>query len=364
MGLIAAYFVLAALASTAFAAYPKLAIRSFRTTVAEPVALFFLLTAFLRGRRSAALIPAIAVGGAIAAATAVFDPLMDRVITAGVPRLRGIYDSPNNLAFVLERTVPLLVGLAIAWKSSALGRMAAAVATGAGLILIATFSRGAWLASAAATALLAVPQWWQLSAPRRMVALSSVLIPVGALAGFVGTDRLSILFRTGDRSGVSRIWLWDSALEMIRDFPLFGVGPDNFLYHYAAYLRPEAWREPNMSHPHNFVLDGWLSTGAFGLLAIAVALILFFYLVGRSYRLPSVPISRPILLGAAASMTAALAHGLVDNFYFLPELAGFFWTLMAFGVLLTSKAIGQPSGDPALGDHVQGINDGRRSGEQ
>jgi O-antigen ligase len=242
--------------------------------------------------------------------------------------------------------------------------MAAAIATGAGLILIATFSRGAWLASAAATALLAVPQWWQLSAPRRMVALSSVLIPVGALAGFVGADRLSILFRTGDRSGVSRIWLWDSALEMIRDFPLFGVGPDNFLYHYAAYLRPEAWREPNMSHPHNFVLDGWLSTGAFGLLAIAVALILFFYLVGRSYRLPSVPISRPILLGAAASMTAALAHGLVDNFYFLPELAGFFWTLMAFGVLLTSKAIGQPSGDPALGDHVQGINDGRRSGEQ
>ena len=358
MGFIAAYFVIAALASTAFADYPKFALRSFRTTVAEPVALFFLLTAFLSGRRSAALIPAIAAGGAIAAATAIFDPLMDRVITAGVPRLRGIYDSPNNLAFILERTVPLLVGLAVAWKRSALGRMAAAVATGAGLILILTFSRGAWLASAAATALLGLPQWWRLSTPRRMLALASVLVPLGALAGFVGADRLSILLRTSDRSGVSRIWLWDSALEMIRDFPLFGVGPDNFLYHYAAYLRPEAWRESNMSHPHNFVLDAWLSSGVFGMLATIAALTLFFYLIGRSYRRPTGPISRPVLLGVAASMTAAVAHGLVDNFYFLSELAGFFWTLMALSVLVTTTEDDRPDRDPALGDSIRSIRDG------
>ena len=345
LGFVAAYFVLAGLASTAFAEYPKFALRSFRTTVVEPVALFFLLTAFLSGRRGGALIPAIAAGGAIAAVSVVFDPVLDRVITAGVPRLRGIYDSPNNLAFALERTVPLLVGLAVAWKGSALGRMASAVAAGAGLVLIFTFSRGAWLASAMATALLGLPQLRRLPVGRRVLGLGAVLIPVAALAALVGADRLSILLRTGDRSGVSRIWLWDSAVEMIRGFPLFGVGPDNFLYHYPAYLRPEAWREPHMSHPHNLVLDAWLSSGVFGALAIVAALFLFFRLVRRSYRLPVSPLPRPVLLGAAASMAAAIAHGLVDNSYFLPELAGFFWALMAFGVCLTNGAAGPPDGN-------------------
>ena len=357
IGFVAAYFVLAALASTAFAEYPKFALRSFRTTVVEPVALFFLLTAFLSGRRGGALIPAVAAGGAIAAATIVFDPLLDRVITAGVPRLRGIYESPNNLAFVLERTIPLLVGLAVAWKGSALGRAATAVAAGASVVLILTFSRGAWLAAVAATALLGLPQLRRLPVKRRVLGLGAVLIPVAALAALVGADRLSILFRTGDRSGVSRVWLWDSAIEMIRDFPLFGVGPDNFLYHYAAYLRPEAWREPHMSHPHNLLLDNWLSSGVFGALAIIAVLVIFYLLIRRSYCLPDCPIPRPVLLGVAASMTAAIAHGLVDNFYFLPELAGFFWTLMAFAVCLTNRPTRQP--DSALETQVGPIEEGQ-----
>ena len=360
IGFVAAYFVLAALASTAFAEYPKFALRSFRTTVVEPVALFFLLTAFLSGRRAGALIPAVAAGGAIAATTVVFDPLLDRVITAGVPRLRGIYESPNNLAFIIERTIPLLVGLAVAWKGSALGRAATAVAAGTGVVLILTFSRGAWLAAAAATALLGLPQLRRLPVKRRLVGLGAVLIPIAALAALVGTDRLSILFRTGDRSGVSRVWLWDSAVEMIRDFPLFGVGLDNFLYHYAAYLRPEAWREPHMSHPHNLLLDTWLSTGMFGALAIIAALVIFYRLIRRSYRLPDCPIPRPVLLGVAASMTAAIAHGLVDNFYFLPELAGFFWTLMAFAVCLANRPTRQP--DSISGTRDDPIAEGQATG--
>ena len=48
---------------------------------------------------------------------------------------------------------------------------------------------------------------------------------------------------------------------MARDNWLFGVGPDNFLTHYRAYMLPEAWREPNISHPHNLLLDAWVSLG-------------------------------------------------------------------------------------------------------
>jgi hypothetical protein len=37
----------------------------------------------------------------------------------------------------------------------------------------------------------------------------------------------------------------------------------------------------------------------------------------------------PLALGALAAMVAALAHGLVDNFYFVPDLAVAFWLLLA-----------------------------------
>ena len=332
VGWIALYFVAAALASAAFSDYPKFALRSFRTTVIEPVALFFLLTAYIDRRRSMVLVAALAAGGAIAGLTAVFDPLLDRVITAGVPRLRGIFDSPNNLAFTLERTLPLLLGIFLAAGTPRLRRLAGSTAIAIGALLISTFSRGAWLASASALILMGTPLWRRLSGIRQAVVAGGVLIPVAVFLGFIGADRISVLLRAGDRSGVSRVWLWDSSVQMIRDFPLFGLGPDNFLYHYPAYLRPEAWREPNMSHPHNLFLDGWLSVGLFGVLALLAALGAFFYLTRRMYaaRYRSPP--RTVILGCAAAMTAASLHGLVDNSYFMPELAGFFWSMLAFAV--------------------------------
>ena len=36
----------------------------------------------------------------------------------------------------------------------------------------------------------------------------------------------------------------------------------------------------------------------------------------------------PLVLGALAAMTAALVHGMVDNFYFVPDLALAFWLLI------------------------------------
>ena len=52
----------------------------------------------------------------------------------------------------------------------------------------------------------------------------------------------------------------------------------------------------------------------------------------------------PVALGALAAITAALVHGLVDNFYFVPDLALTFWLLVAL-VELSAK---RPDGDAIL----------------
>ena len=53
---------------------------------------------------------------------------------------------------------------------------------------------------------------------------------------------------------------------MLRDHPVTGVGLDQFLYQYRGrYIQPAAWQQPDLSQPHNFLLDYWVRLGIFGL---------------------------------------------------------------------------------------------------
>jgi O-antigen ligase len=115
---------------------------------------------------------------------------------------------------------------------------------------------------------------------------------------------------------------------MIRDHPLFGVGLDNFLYKYPRYMLPEAWQEPDLSHPHNILLDWWTRLGVLGVGALIWLEVAFYRLGVRLYRSLDRGEIQALVLGLMASMVDFLAHGLIDNSYFLVDLAFvFFLTL-------------------------------------
>ena len=135
-----------------------------------------------------------------------------------------------------------------------------------------------------------------------------------------------------------------STLDMIRDHPLLGVGLDNFLYAYRGrYIRPAAWQEPNLSHPHNIILDFWSRLGLLGLAAGLWLQAAFWRLALPLRRLsgPGEPDAsspaerdasshdeRALALGLMGGMVDLLAHGLVDNSVFLVDLSfAFFLTL-------------------------------------
>jgi hypothetical protein len=175
-------------------------------------------------------------------------------------------------------------------------------------------------------------------------------------------------------TGFLRVYLWQSAWQMARDHPILGVGLDQFLYQYPRYMHPEAWREPGLSHPHNLVLDFWLRLGLLGLGFLAWAT---WRLIGRTRMAlagavltgtagvhpageaaaggprpipasssttrpfpaaaiaaavraegPGWSVPRYVLaLGGAGALVASLLHGLVDNSYFVMDLAYAFWTM-------------------------------------
>jgi putative inorganic carbon (hco3(-)) transporter len=136
-------------------------------------------------------------------------------------------------------------------------------------------------------------------------------------------------FATGSEGQEStRELIWKSSLRMLNDHRLTGVGLDQFLYQYGRrYVEPAGWAERYTSHPHNLILDVWLNLGILGLvvfawLAIEVARAIQAL---RSTR----GVGNAVAVAAAGALVAGVAHGMVDNFFFLPDLAALTWIYFA-----------------------------------
>ncbi len=343
-----AYFLVAAVAAALFADFQKFALRDLRTVIIEPLILFVVIVTTAGGRADVPrILRALVLGAAVSAIVALILIPAGAVVTdAAVPRIRGLFGSPNNLALVLERALPLAFGFALMAARDRERRLAWTAFTIVAVGLVLTFSRGAWVGALLGISVAALPLWLVLPRITRAVSLVTVGLAAALIALTAGFDRLGAVFRAGDAGGERRLAVWDAAWRMIQDNWVFGVGPDNFLHHYRAYLRPDAWREPNLSHPHNLVLDAWVSVGIFGLIALAVIVALFWIDWLRVARRVPAP-ERPLAYGLAGAMVAALAHGVVDHSFFLPELAAVFWVLAAAVYLLRAFPSEPPPSDLA-----------------
>ena len=133
-----------------------------------------------------------------------------------------------------------------------------------------------------------------------------------------------------------RIRVWQSGINVIADYPLTGLGLDQFLYAFRSkYILPDAWQEPDLSHPHNFLLDVWTRLGVLGVTVFAVLQVLFWRGIWRLYtRSAQQTTYWVVAVGCAGAMANLLAHGLVDNSIFVNDLAIVFALLLALSVSL------------------------------
>jgi len=320
------------------------ALRELRVVVAEPVLIYYLIVALGKERRQVWwLVGAWLLGAAALAAHGLYQyAFTEEVIDVeGVRRITSVYNSPNNLGLLLGRAAPLAAALAFLGSQR---RWTYGLALG--LILAAltlTYSVGAWVGVAAAGLFLAF-----LARGRRALpwVLGAAMLVGLALLPLAQAERIASRLDFQEGTVALRLYTWQAAANMLRDHPFFGVGLDNFYYQYPRYMLPEAWQEPNLSHPHNLFLDFWLRMGLPGLL-VTLWLIYRFFLAGlrlygasgRQWGLG--PPERALVAGLMASMVDFLVHGMVDNSYFLVDLALIFWLTMA---LMRVMEKGQPLG--------------------
>jgi O-antigen ligase len=256
------------------------------------------------------------------------------LITAeGVWRVRAFYGSPNNLALYLERTLAVCLALALFGRMGRERLAWAGVAAIQGAALLLTFSKGALLLGLPAMlGVLWLGGWVILGRQGRSRRLLWLVAALGALAllamtPFLATERFQRLLDFRQGTGFLRLNLWRSAWQMALDHPLMGVGPDNFLYAYRShYLLPAAWQEPNLNHPHNWVLDWWTR---FGLPGLALALLWFGWLARRLWRGVRFGAQPVLSLGLLTAVAVGLAHGLIDASYALPDLM-LVWVLIGW----------------------------------
>lgn len=346
-------------------AHLRESLREYRTVVIEPLLYFFLARHWLRSRDLRGLAIGAFVGGATLVGLLAIGQVATGqgiVATEGVRRALGTYNHPNALALYLVRAVAFVAALvALAGMPRRLSALHVCLPV-IGMALVFTFSRGAFLGLIAALLVLLAflitrQVTTQVATTRRRGAnetggrgsLGLMVAATGIAAALLVAAVIGLtVVRSESASLDLRQMIWRSTLAMIRDHPAFGVGLDQFLTQYAPrYIDPAAWEERFTSHPHNLFLDFWVRLGIMGFAWVTWTLGSLVMRLLRALRPPAIPTPkrpgrgdvadvgaandelRPVLIAAGVACVAAIVHGLLDNFYFLIDLAFAWWLLLA-----------------------------------
>lgn len=255
-------------------------------------------------------------------------------------RVYSYLGNPNLLAgYLLPAVIFSLVAIFVwqSWLKKALALTMFIVNTAC---LILTFSRGGWIglvvAILAAMALLVywksveMPPFWRTwSLPIVLGGLIGILL-LGVI--FVEPVRLRVLSIFVDRKDSSNNFrrnVWDAVFEMIRDRPIFGIGPghNSFNKVYPLYQHP---RYTALS-AYSIMLEVAVETGFVGLACflwlIIVTFNTAFLQMARLRQLRNV--EGFWLIGAIAILLGMLAHGTVDTVWYRPEVNTLWWLIVA-----------------------------------
>lgn len=373
-------FVCVSAISIAFAYDRNVALRDLRREIIEPIVYMFLLFYCLREHRDIQrLVGALLATGLVIALMGIVQYLFFKntlVLEDGIRRVSAVYGSANSIGLLFDYVLPFAFAWAFLKSRKNLPVITVWVERVAALILCAillyilylTQSNGAEIAIALAALFMLA-----LSIRNRKVVLIGGAIAVVALGigGYLFRHRIEAVIFYGHTgaNGINtltvRFSLWQAALNMIRNSPWFGYGLDNWLCHYS--LNPVChtpgmyhyWastniftgaplvglhNQPDLSHPHNVLLQIWVSMGIFGVLAFVAVVVLFFWLFRRillHLRSLSNGDLQPlqwITIGAGAAMVAAMVQGMVDSAFLEQDLAYCFWILVGLLLIIRSMS--------------------------
>lgn len=260
---------------------------------------------------------------------------------SGMSRANGFYGHPMTLGGWLCIFLPLL--LIEFFERKLLGKyywlagLAFCICC-AGLVFNAT--RGAWLAvTVVCTALLL----YYMFKSKRNLATSIIFIALIS-AVLVNNPKFMHRLDTIDdfnkyQSNTERILIWQSAWNMFKDHPVFGVGLGQYTENYQQkYISPQA-KEPNLTHAHNNFMQMLAENGIVGFIGFVI---MFGYIIFKNliawFRTRNV-----YMLMIVSSTVCLLLQGFTEYNVGNSAVIKMYWLILAICVVLNKL-----SKDPIL----------------
>ena len=243
-----------------------------------------------------------------------------------------------SLVTVLGPAVALMVS-SKTWSARCLAAIAAAMILHTTLL---TFSRGAMLG------LIAVALTAFVMMPKRPKYIGALVLTGLISLSFIGpqlADRYGSTFVSSDardESSESRLELWQSCLQVIEEYPVFGVGPANWQIIAARY----GWPEGKSAH------SVWMETGAE--VGIPGTLFLMLFFGTAVVRLWPIARARPTetnhneIILASGVILAIVGFVVSGQFVSIPALEVPYYVTMLGAAMLkttTREAVAGPAPD-------------------
>lgn len=219
--------------------------------------------------------------------------------TIGHGRAIGTFILSGELAGYLIIFLPIAFAISRVTRDRRL-RIAAGIGVGLGSIaFIMTFSRAGWMGFAAAAAFF-------LTTTQREHRRYAIAIVLGALA--------AVLFvfnaHHNPSENYTRLSIWQAGIEIVRRFPLTGVGPFDFARIYALVRVPDG--DATAFHAHSFLLTIFAEMGLVGLLAVLYAW--WQFSLALKARLAEATARHAMLaLAITAGLVGTWVQGLIDT---------------------------------------------------
>jgi len=264
-------------------------------------------------------------------------------------RVKSTFAFPNTLSMFLEMVILLFTGTVLL-KEEGLKIKTVLFVLLLGEALILTYSRGGLIS---VTCALMFVFFISRTKPglkdraKRVLAIAGIMGLLFVLTGIfdnVFQKRFLSIFSRSYLSNRERVYLWESAVSIIGDYPLLGVGPDDFRWVYAKKYARDApystlWfsEEGVPSHNSNSMfLEMGSDTGIAGLGIFLVLTCGIFACVFRAFKKPSNQFVLCLIPGFIGAFAVFFLHGMIDCFfYYLPVLL-LFWVLMGMVASLVS----------------------------
>jgi O-antigen ligase len=193
------------------------------------------------------------------------------------------------------------------------------------IALLATFSTGAWVGAFAGIAVLLILIGY---VGYRLIMLC--LFGVIALAGgifFSSQINAQLQHATAPNELALRQGVWQTAINVIRTFPLTGIGLSQQIYLQKSSLYQARTQYLPLAHPHDAYLEIGAMAGLPVLAAFLAVLLLALWLALRNWMLADQR-SRPLIGAVIASVFALSINSISINGWTLPPLAALGWLIL------------------------------------